>query len=151
MIRLPFVYDDGGRQAAGYRGYAGDCVARSICIATGRPYKEVYDRLAHGNATQRRSTRQRHKKPRSARNGINTDRQWFKDYMVELGFRWIATAMVGQVTRVHLRADELPATGTLVVKVSRHYTTVVDGVLRDTHDPSRDGTRMVCGYWEKIT
>ena len=35
---MNWVYDDGGRNAAGFRGKAGDCVARSIAIATRLPY-----------------------------------------------------------------------------------------------------------------
>jgi len=50
-----WVFDDGGRKKSGYKGFAGDCVCRSIAIATKLPYKEVYDRLADGMATQRKS------------------------------------------------------------------------------------------------
>ena len=42
---MEFIYDDGGRAAAGFKGKTGDCVTRAIAIATGRPYREVYDRL----------------------------------------------------------------------------------------------------------
>src|SRR6266853_960880 len=42
---VKFVYDDGGRAAAGYRGKAGDCVCRAIAIATGKPYREIYGEL----------------------------------------------------------------------------------------------------------
>ncbi len=31
---MEFVFDDGGRSAAGYRGSADDCVTRSIAIIT---------------------------------------------------------------------------------------------------------------------
>ena len=41
-----FIRDDGGRAAAGFKGSAGDCVARSIAIAAGLPYAEVYVALA---------------------------------------------------------------------------------------------------------
>jgi len=34
-----------------------------------------------------------------------------------------------------------------VVACSKHYTAVIDGVIHDTHDPSRDGTRAVYGYY----
>jgi len=37
----------------------------------------------------------------------------------------------------------------LIVKVSKHLTTVIDGVLHDTHDPSRRGSRCVYGYYLK--
>ena len=45
-----------------------------------------------------------------------------------------------------LRADELPG-GTLIASCSRHMVAVIDGVIRDTHDPSRGGTRCVYGYY----
>jgi hypothetical protein len=48
--------------------------------------------------------------------------------------------------KVHLRDGELPM-GRLVVSLSRYYAAVIDGVIHDTHDPSRDGTRCVYGYW----
>jgi hypothetical protein len=35
------VYNKGGRKAAGYKGDAGDCVARVIAIASGLPHKQV--------------------------------------------------------------------------------------------------------------
>lgn len=47
---------------------------------------------------------------------------------------------------MHLRASELPA-GRLIVAVSKHLTCVIDGVIYDTHDPSRGGTRCVYGYF----
>jgi hypothetical protein len=57
MATIGYIKDDGGREAAGYEGDAGDCVCRAIVIASGRPYREVYDRLAEGNATQRKTKR----------------------------------------------------------------------------------------------
>ena len=141
-----FVYDDGGRKAAGYKGSAGDCVCRAVAIAARLPYQEVYDRLAEGNVLQRRSKRSKRKRTRSASHGINTKRKWFKDYMKELGFVWTATMQIGSGCQVHLRADELPS-GRLVCNVSKHQVAVIDGVIYDTHDCSRKGTRCVYGYW----
>jgi hypothetical protein len=66
--------------------------------------------------------------------------------MRSLGFKWTPIMAVGTGCRVHLRADELPL-GRLVVKISRHYSAVIDGVIHDTHDPSRGGTRCVYGCW----
>jgi hypothetical protein len=57
-----------------------------------------------------------------------------------------AAMQVGSGTKVHLRDGELPM-GRLVVAVSNHVTAVIDGVVHDTHDPSRGGTRAVYGYW----
>ena len=140
-----FVYNDGGREAAGYKGSAGDCVCRAVAIAAQLPYQEVYNRLAEGNASQRKSKRTG-KQPRAARNGIYTTRKWFKDYMRELGFVWTPTMQIGSGCKVHLKADELPL-GRLVCNVSRHSVAVIDGVINDTYDCSREGTRCVYGYW----
>jgi hypothetical protein len=51
---------------------------------------------------------------------------------------------------VHLKADERPP-GRLIVVCSRHYTAVIDGLIHDTYDPSREGTRAVYGYYEKTS
>ena len=44
--------------------------------------------------------------------------------------------------------SELPP-GPLIVKVSRHLTAVIDGVLYDTHNCSRGGARCVYGYFSQ--
>ncbi len=142
---MRFELDDGGRSAAGYKGSAGDCVCRSIAIASGRPYGEIYRRLADGMGAQRAG--RSGKRARSARNGIDVRRKWFKALMAELGFAWTSTMSIGSGCKVHLREDELPS-GRLVVAVSGHYTAVVDGTIRDTHDPQREGSRCVYGYWK---
>ena len=132
---MKFIENDGGRAAAGFKGKAGDCVARAVAIASCRPYGEVYEALAGGMGSQRKS------KGRSARNGVSTRRKWFKDYMASIGFKWVPTMLIGQGCKVHLNEAELPS-GRLVVAVSRHYTAVIDGVIHDTYDPSRRGTTI---------
>lgn len=142
-----FLYNDGGRLEAGFKGKAGDCVCRAIAIATGKPYAEVYAELSNGNATQRKGKHEsKSTGKRSASLGIATSREWFKKYMRSLGFVWTATMKIGQGCKVHLRADELPK-GRLVVAVSKHYVAVIDGVINDTHDCDRDGSRCVYGYY----
>lgn len=155
-----FKYNDGGRSGAGYKGDAGDCVCRAICIVTGKPYDEVYNFLANGNKQQRLSKFHKNKiklagkhggeylekkfRQKTAANGIYVKRKWFIDYMNKLGFTWHPTMFVGNGCKVHLQADELP-TGRLIVVVSKHYTTVIDGVINDTHNPQRGG-----GSWIKV-
>ena len=39
--------------------------------------------------------------------------------------------------------------GRIIVRLSKHYTCLIDGIIHDTHDPSRNGTRCVYGYWIK--
>jgi hypothetical protein len=152
MNRITFYHDDGGREAAGYKGLAGDCVARAVAIAAELPYREVYDALAEGNATQRLSKGERKtKRVRTANNGVYTHRKWFKDYMRGLGFEWTPTMQIGSGCQVHLRPDELPETGRHVLSLSKHLAAYVDGTLRDTGDCSRDGTRCVYGYWTMTT
>jgi len=141
-----FVYNDGGRKAAGFKGDAGDCVCRAIAIAADLPYKAVYDRLAEGNASQRKSKRVR-KQSRSANNGIYTKRKWFKDYMSSLGFVWVPTMQIGSGCNTHLKADELPS-GRIVCNVSKHLVAMIDGIIQDTYNCSRKGTRCVYGYWK---
>jgi hypothetical protein len=141
--RLPFMVDDGGRAAAGFKGRTGDCVARSVAIASGQPYADVYAALAAGTGAQRVGRNGKRKGATAAR-GINTTRQWFKDYMRRLGFRWVATMQIGSGCTVHLAPGELPH-GRLVVAVSKHYTAVIDGVIRDTHDPQRDPVTTYAG------
>jgi len=148
---LEFKVNDGGRAAAGYKGQAGDCVVRSIAIATGMPYQKVYDDLYQANNEFRntsrtklaRSLKQRHDSPRSG-----THRVVLKKYLANLGWQWTPTMFVGQGTKVHLKKEELPM-GTLIVSCSKHLTVVIDGVLHDVFDCSRNGTRCVYGYWTK--
>ena len=146
-MRRGFVYSDGGRKAAGYRGKAGDCVTRAIAIATQQPYAVVYAALSHGCRTQRRGRNKKAHKGTAA-HGVVVQRKWFKQYMANLGWVWVPTMHIGNGCTVHLRADELPA-GRLVVNLSRHMSAVVDGVVHDTYDPRRRGTRCVYGYWHK--
>jgi len=105
------VYDDGGRSAAGFRGKAGDCVARSIAVATRLPYKHVYAPL-NGQARRERPTGGRRS---SGRNGFF--RQTCQRVLESLGWRWVPTMKIGGGCRVHLKAAELPA-GRLIVRCS---------------------------------
>jgi hypothetical protein len=73
----------------------------------------------------------------SARDGVNVRRKWFKDYMTSLGWKWTPTMFIGSGCKVHLTDGELPS-GRLIVSVSKHYTSVIDGVVNDTHDPQRE-------------
>jgi hypothetical protein len=143
---MKVILDDGGRSACGLRGRAGDCVVRSVAIASQLPYADVYWRLATETGRQRATSRVP-KQRATAELGIHTYRKWFKDYMNELGFVWVPTMGIGTGCYVHLRDGELPM-GRLVVLVSRHVTAVIDGVIYDNHDPSRKGTRCVYGYYK---
>lgn len=139
-----YEYDDGGRALAGFIGNPRDCVTRAIAIATQKPYKEVYDALNEIAKKERTGKRKRHKS--NARNGVH--RYTYQQYLESLGWMWIPTMKVGSGCRVHLRGDELPK-GRLIVKVSKHMVAVIDGIVHDNHDSTRNGERCVYGYFHK--
>ena len=138
-----FQFDDGGRTAAGYKGKAGDCVVRAIAIATGHPYQQIYDLVNSAAVYERTGKRKRGKS--NARTGVY--RASIRRVMKSLDWVWTPTMEIGSGCMVHLKAEELPP-GRLVVSVSKHLTAVIDGVIHDTHDCSRRGTRCVYGYWQ---
>ena len=83
----------------------------------------------------------------SARTGSFKD--VYKPYLERLGWTWTPTMFIGSGCKVHLKADELPK-GKIICSVSRHLVAVVDGIIQDTYDCSRNGTRCVYGYFTKV-
>lgn len=144
--RMRFKYDDGGRAAAGFKGEAGDCVTRAIAIATGVSYREVYDLVNEAGKRERPRSAGKRRKPSTAREGV--EKKTSRALLATLGWKWTPTMAIGSGCTVHLRADELPS-GRIIAAVSKHLVAVIDGVIHDTHDCSRDGTRCVYGYWMK--
>lgn len=144
------IYDDGGRAQAGFKGSTGDCATRSIAIVTGLPYKQVYDRINELAGSERTGRRKRGIS--NARTGVY--RQTVDKIMKSLGYIWTPTMLIGQGCKVHLRSEELPS-GRLLCVVSKHYTAVIDGVIHDTFNPSRevhstrpnDGGPLKKGEW----
>lgn len=153
---MEWIYNDGGRAEAGYKGTTGDCVCRAIAIATERPYQEVYDLI--NEYAKKERTGKRKQGVSNARTGVykNTIRK----VMAHYGFKWTPTMLIGQGCKVHLTADELP-TGRIVVSISGHEVAVIDGVIHDTYNSSikqyydTDGNlitndrRCVYGYYSK--
>lgn len=130
---MHWVHDDGGRAAAGYKGNANDCVIRAIAIAAGVPYLKVYQDLhrAYGKSP-----------------GGGVPSNVYRRHLAERGWKWVPTMKIGSGCRVHLTSNELPS-GRIIVRLSRHLAAVIDGILHDTFDCSRNGTRCVYGYWTK--
>lgn len=128
---MGFIYNDGGRSRYFKAKSVGDCCVRAGAIAAGRDYKEVYD-LARRLSGE------------SPRNGMS--KKDSKRLMEALGGKWHTTMAIGSGCKVHLKADELPV-GRLVCNCSGHLVAVIDGVINDTFDSSRGGTRCVYGYW----
>ena len=133
---MTFQKNDGGMVEAGFKKPKSDCVVRAIAIATETPYMTIHDminEIAGHNM---------------ARSGNGVEKKVYNALMKELGWTWVATMLVGSGCKVHLKADELPS-GRLVVRVSKHLTAVVDGVIHDLANCSRGGTRAVYGYFIK--
>lgn len=140
---MAFQKNDGGRAAAGYKGQAGDCGCRALAIATGMSYNDAYNTIneyAHSERPRGGGKRS------GARTGLKG--RTMRRIMADLGWTWTPTMGIGTGCKVHVRADELPP-GRLLLFMSRHFAVMVDGVLHDTYDSSRNGTRCVYGYWSK--
>lgn len=139
---MEWVYDDGGREAAGYLGKTGDCVTRAIAIATQTPYQEVYEALAV-HCQQERLIKRRRPSPRQG-----VFKAAYRPYLEAKGWHWVPTMKIGTGCRVHLRTEELPS-GRLIVRLSGHLAAIIDGVVHDTYREDRNGTRCVYGYWKQ--
>lgn len=126
---MSFVYNDGGTKGRN------DCVPRAIAIVSGKDVREIKSQLKNLGLV----------KPNGR---VLTTKKEFKDFMGSLGFRWTACMTIGSGCKVHLDPKELP-NGKLICSVSRHYVAVIDGVVNDTHDSTRAGSRCVYGYWTK--
>lgn len=133
MTALPWVLDDGGRLAAGFRGETGDCVVRAIAIATGLDYRVVYVDLG---TMMKADPVLRKLRDTSPRNGV--PRRIYQGYLTTRhGWHWTPTMAIGQGCKVHLAVGELPTDlGPLIVRLSKHLSAVVDGEVRDLFDPN---------------
>ena len=90
---MKWVYNDGGRFAAGYQYHVNDCVCRALSIVTERPYREVQRTLKTLDAVNPRG------------------RGGYPQYLTSLGFEWFPCTDI-----VHFSADELPQ-GRIVVQI----------------------------------
>lgn len=130
---MKFVYDDGGRKQYFRATNVSDCVVRSIAIATGRDYKQVYDET-------------RRLVGYTPRNGVYP--KDVKKVMQHFGGEWVACMGKGTGCTVHLASGEVPMQGRIVCNLSKHVVAVINGIMHDTYDSSRNGTRCVYGYWK---
>lgn len=131
-INPRFIYSDGGRSEAGYKGRAGDCVVRAICNAMDKDYKEVYKEIATRNKVIMGKKSVRHGTPKSVS----------REYLKEQGWVWCsAPKFKGRKAR----PADLP-NGMVIAKQARHLVAVWNGIPLDTFDSSK---KMVYGYWIK--
>ena len=162
---LSFNDTDGGKATAGYgTKHIGDCVVRAIAIGTGEDYGSVFPVVANGRCSWFNQTGKRRQRKAKHPYGMakeiplakyealkehpsvalrNGTRYWFRDYMNSLGWEYVSLCGRGKPV-VSLCAEELgknlPDDRTLICMVSAgrggHYTTLVNGVVHDTWNPS---------------
>ena len=151
---MEFKYSDGGRSIYFKGKHAGDCVTRAICNATGKDYKEVYDRI---NELAKEESLKKHSKRSSARNGVY--KETWKKYLKEIGWVYHSTCSFGSHKQKVKFVDGALPNGNVIVALSKHLTCLKDGVIYDTYDCSRkeyydaygdlqiNCERCVYGYW----
>ena len=133
-----WIKNDGGRAEAGYKGNANDCVVRAFAIVMELPYKVIYDDVSY--------FMEAHGEPRSARNGV--PEHIVEKYMRNYGWKFVPAKQIGNDTNMHLNKTELPG-GRIIADIKNHVCAVIDGVINDTYDWSKDGEETVYGYWVK--
>lgn len=137
---MKFRYNDGGRQEAGYKGITGDCAVRAIAIATNISYQKVYNDINELSKQEKVIN----KKRSNSRTGVS--RKIINQYLESLGWKWVSCKQIGEGCKTHLKASELPKEN-IICRLSKHCVAVINGVINDTYDCSRNETRCVYGYW----
>jgi hypothetical protein len=142
---MRWVYDDGGRSKSGLRRAdysAGDCVVRAISIATGEPYREVWEAMQAGMFGHAMVVPGSHKRRPSFRRA--PDRgvapEVYRPYLERRG--WGYARIKGR-----LSPERLPS-GRLVLETRNHLVAVIDGVIHDLDDCSR-GLPYMQGYFAR--
>lgn len=122
-----------------------DSAPRAVAIATGLDYVTVWNELYElcQHVTQRPNCR------RTDHPETFVDKDILAAYLAGLGWRWRATQRVGACEKVLLSRRLLPDQGTYICRISKGWVCLKDGVLHDVTDPSRDGTRLVYGWFER--
>ncbi|MEZ6118247.1 MAG: DUF2786 domain-containing protein [Pirellulaceae bacterium] len=138
MTRLgafEFIWHDGGRANCGFVGYAGDCVVRSVAIATGKLYRDVYDAFSERSS-------------KTARHGVTQD--VVDSFLSENGWK---------STTLYCRADVVESylpKGVVLVRFepredSRkrhgHVSCVIDHTVYDTWNPFEESNMMATSFW----
>jgi hypothetical protein len=140
---MKFNYNDGGRKEAGWKGDTGDCVCRAIAIALEKPYQEVYDELNTIISNSKQT-----KKIRGTNSRTGVCRKIYENYLKRFGWFFKPCMAIGSGCKVHLKSEELP-NGRIIARLSRHLVAVINGVINDLDDCSRNETRCVYGYYYK--
>ena len=132
---IGYEYNDGGRKAAGYKGEAGDCVARAISILmtngvpTAESYRAAYSTVADYEVTRRVKRGKRVARvARTARNG--SDILSKPAQLAAMGIQKVALGKGARPTWT----EAYRTYGNCIVSTAKHVAAIVNGRLMDTHD-----------------
>jgi len=118
---IPLVWDDGGRDLAGFRNEARDCVVRAVAIGGQIPYKDAHDLLTwHG---------------RKARRGTFYTHELLNNFFP--GCLMIATCGPMSLLTIGQFIQEYPQ-GRYIVSIRGHALTIINGIA---YDMSETGLR----------
>jgi hypothetical protein len=110
---IPFIQTDSGREASGVTERA-DCTVRAVAAALALDYRTAHGMLARAGRKNNRGFR-------------------FREPAIEgLGFESLPEYSCKSWTKV---SEALPKRGSFIVRVRSHVFAVVDGTIRDTHQP----------------
>ena len=134
---MKFIYNDGGRSKYFKASNVSDCVCRALCNTTGVDYKVMYDLINKISKLEKRN------KTSNARNGVFKDS--YKKILKALQAQEIKVQEFGSSNKCHLCDEDLIdyKNGKYILSLSHHFSSLIDGVLVDTYDCSRDGDRQV--------
>ena len=137
---MKFNYNDGGRSNY-FKGNVQDCVVRAIAIAEEKDYKEVYDYV--------NKKLKSYGLPSVRNKGV--PKPITRELLAEYGWSYIPVMKIGSGCELHLNEDELEhfKDTTIIVQVSKHICCIKNGIIQDTFNCSRNGTRCVYGYYKK--
>lgn len=135
---IGFIENDGGREAAGYKGTTGDCMARAAAIVTGHSYQSVYDSVAefmasHGLAKS--ANAYLHTRRQQAKNGngkrVKNGKQLQFDWLIQYGFEKIKLPQRGERPTF---TEAWHDYGDCVITTTKHIAALRDGALQDLWD-----------------
>jgi hypothetical protein len=149
---MKFIETDGGRKAAGFVGTTGDCVTRALTIATGEPYKQVYQELfdiakEYSKTQSTPTARSIARRGATPRRGVH--KEVYDIFLKKRGWGYLPRTNKQGRAEVTLHECTFDPAKTYIVSVRRHLTVIKGGTLLDSYDPT-DGEKKnvgVKGYY----
>ena len=131
---------------AGYEKYKNelpnDSYTRAIAIALNLSYKDAYNLI--DEYIQKEELDEVY--VNNCR--LEVVKDVVKKILKDRGWEYVSKMKFGQGCRVHLKKEELPS-GTIIAQISKGLTAVIDGVIQNVYDVSRNSTRCVYGIFIK--